>query len=373
MGSTASSLLFAGSVLGIVGGLWLLVRGLSAYREAGRIGDIGTSAIASLAAGEVRVSGVIEAAELTLISPLQSRSCVYYRSRMREAQGRDRRTILDEERAVGFRVHDPTGEVRVFPRGATWDVPDRFGASDDALGDPPSGLALRSGPATVTGAPDRDEQVARLLTPRPAADRSSALDDAFVLDGGLALGGVDALGLSMLGARDYREARLEPGDTVTIVGSALPYDQLPEGEDAGDASHATGGPLAAADDPEIAADLADGRAAGILETDPEEAWGNAAIPGFGIGRPVRPPELDPAARALPLAEAGAAERSRRLFEIAPDTLVLAATPGRPLLISSGEPGVAVTRHEDRFLAGLAGAILAIVSAVVLALQLGGVS
>ena len=41
--------------------------------------------------------------------------------------------------------------------------------------------------------------------------------------------------------------------------------------------------------------VAEARAAGILRATPEEAWGNAAIPGFGIGRPTRPPELDPGA------------------------------------------------------------------------------
>ena len=53
---------------------------MGSYREATRIGDTATSRIASLAAGEVQVSGVIEPAELTLISPLQSTPCVYYRA-----------------------------------------------------------------------------------------------------------------------------------------------------------------------------------------------------------------------------------------------------------------------------------------------------
>lgn len=66
--------------------------------------------------------------------------------------------------------------------------------------------------------------------------------------------------------------------------------------------------------------------------------GNAAIPGFGIGRPVRPPELDPGA--------------------AP-----------PLLISLGAPAAAVNREEERFVVGLLGAVLAIGSAVILAVTL----
>ena len=66
----------------------------------------GTSAIASLAAGEVRVSGVIEAAELTLVSPLQSQPCVYYRAVVARGDGTTGRCGFLEERAVGFRVRD---------------------------------------------------------------------------------------------------------------------------------------------------------------------------------------------------------------------------------------------------------------------------
>jgi signal transduction histidine kinase len=40
---------------------------------------------------------------------------------------------------------------------------------------------------------------------------------------------------------------------------------------------------------QVAANLAEARQAGILLTDPAAAWGNAAIPGFGIGRPVSEP------------------------------------------------------------------------------------
>ena len=66
--------------VGIAAGLWLLARGLGGYRTATRIADTGTSSVASMAAGEVRVAGVIEPAEVTLISPLQSERCVYYRA-----------------------------------------------------------------------------------------------------------------------------------------------------------------------------------------------------------------------------------------------------------------------------------------------------
>jgi hypothetical protein len=133
---------------------------------------------------------------------------------------------------------------------------------------------------------------------------------------------------------------------------------------------ALGGELAA-DDPEVAADVAEARAAGLLADDPEEAWGNAAIPGFGIGRPVREPELHPDATRPTLAEPDAAARAERRFTIAPETLVVAGAPDVPLLIVHGIPGAATARHQDRFVLGLFGAVLAIASAMALAVMIGG--
>ena len=128
------------------------------------------------------------------------------------------------------------------------------------------------------------------------------------------------------------------------------------------------GPRSAADDPEVAADLAEARASGTLARRPGDAWGNAAIPGFGIGRPVVEPLIDPAANALPLAAAEEAAKARRTFEIAPETLVIAASDEVPLLIAHGVPGAVVERGQTRFIVGLLGAILAIVSAMVLAIE-----
>jgi len=86
---------------------------------------------------------------------------------------------------------------------------------------------------------------------------------------------------------------------------------------------------------------------------------------------VAAPTLDPAARVLPLAETEAADRARRTFEIAPEELVIATTPDTPLLVALGPPGSAEARHRQRFLVGLLGAMLAIGSAVALAVMLGG--
>ena len=119
-----------------------------------------------------------------------------------------------------------------------------------------------------------------------------------------------------------------------------------------------------------AAQVAAARADGTLVDDPATAWGNAAIPGFGIGRPVVTPVIDPAANALQLADPEAAARAERTFRIAPETLILAASDEVPLLIAHGVPGVVVGRGQGRFRVGLLGAVLAIASAMVVALSLG---
>ena len=334
---------------GVVAGLILLGRGLGGYRSLIRVADTSTSTISSLAAGEVRISGVVEAAELTLVSLLQSVPCVYYRSTV--GNGGEVRTAdsgFTEETSIGFRVRDATGSLRVFPRDARFDAPVRFDEETGIMGDEPAGLLIREGGSTQPTETDRAAAVTALLTIHDPAGSPSRPG----LRGGS-------------GRRSYREARLEPGDPVTIVGRALPFSDLadPAGADVG-----TGPAL---DDPEVAADLAEARATGTLADDPAAAWGNAAIPGFGIGRPVVEPTIDPAANLLPLADPAEASRTARTFEIAPETLVLAASEEVPLLIAYGVPGLVVERGQDRFVIGLLGAILAIASAMVLAVNVGG--
>lgn len=352
--------LTAFSTLGIGFGLVLLVQGMAGQRRAARIGDTATSTISSIAVGEVRISGVVEPAELTLTSPLQSETCVYYRARITESDGRWEHSVLDEERAVGFRVRDASGDVRVFPGSAQWAAPEQFNEQVGSLTERPLGLRLRTGGAFKSPAEDREAQIAALLTVQQPAKGPPQLPG---------IGGL--MGVTLYGAVSchYRESRIELGDVVTIVGMALPFDQLPDptGADNVDGFDASGGIA----DSEVAADLAEAREAGMLETDPRAAWGNAAIPGFGIGHPTRAPELDAGAAALPLATEAQAKQTERTFEIAPDTLIVAGSPEAQLLISLGPPGVAVEREETRFLIGLLGAVLAIVSAVALATSLSG--
>jgi hypothetical protein len=351
-------------LFGAGGGLFLLWRGFGGYRTAVAVGDTSTSSIASLAAGEVRVSGTIEAGEVTLVSPLQSRPCVWYRARVRTTGDNDRE-VFAEERAVGFRVRDADGVIRVFPEGARIGAGLRFDARTSFMGDAPAGLSLRSGSAFgpgegAGGDPTiaREAAIAALLTVRMPDDQPEPGIDG----GGGSPGG---------GGRDYEEARLEVGDVVTVVGTALPFGHLPDPFGADRMDRATD-PLAGLDDPLVAAEVAAARANGTLRT-PEEAWGNAAIPGFGIGRPVREPELDPDADRPAVAPAELARQVAARFDIAPDTLVIAAAEGSPLLIAEGAPEAVVAREQGRFMIGLLGAVLAVGSAIVAAIVLGGLS
>ena len=351
IGPTAPATL---AIVGMAAGLFLLYRGLAGYRRANLIADLAGSTISAIAVGENRISGTVEAAELSLTSPLQSEPCVYYRATVTEHGDRSESRIFHDERALGFRVRDASGSIRVFPGGATFDVPDVFHARSGVLGEEPAGLRLRSGPATEVAHKDRAAQVAELLTVHAGP---TTLDG---LAGSTALGPVFGLGG---GRREYREARLAVGDPVTIVGMVLPFDQLgdPDSSDALD-----GGLDAAGADPEVAADLAAAQARGTLASNPEQAWGNAAIPGFGIGRPVRTPVLDPAAHSTPLASAAQAEEAQRTFDIKPDSLIVAGGSGLRLLVTLGSPAVAAQRADDRFIVGLLGAGLSVGSALALA-------
>ena len=155
---------------GIAAGLFLLWRGFGGYRTAMRISDIATSRIASIAVGEVRLTGIVEPAEMLLTSTLQSASCVYYRATVKDTSGDTDTTVHDEVRAVGFRVRDESGDLRVFPRNAQWDVPPRFEATSSRTDGPAPGLRLRAGSPYQLAAPDREMQIADLLTPDQPLD-----------------------------------------------------------------------------------------------------------------------------------------------------------------------------------------------------------
>lgn len=365
------------SGVALAGGLVAFGRGLLAYRSASRVSSLASSPIVGMAGGEVRVTGTVEAGSTTLISPLQSAPCVYFRSRIlgQGDRGGTGGTYFSDERTVQFSVRDDTGVACVFPRGARWELVPRLDEHTGLAGEEPPGLMINMSGAMIATPRDRDAQVAALLT---VHDSST----------GRPFGGAPAAGssLSLLGTSgagtfedrlSYQEYRVEPGDTVTIVAAAVPFGELPALAAGGDAAE---DPLG---DPEIAADLEAARAAGLLQA-AEDAWGNAAIPGFGIGHPTRAPELDPGATPQPVDPmAGVPDRAggdptvtRRPdgapavdFQLDPGTLVLASIPEQRMTIYQGSPAEAASRNETAFWLGVGGAALAVVAAAALAIQL----
>ena len=206
-----------------------------------------------------------------------------------------------------FRISDGRGSVRVVPDGARWEIEPAFDASTSLLGEEPAGLERRRGPGPMSAIADepgamtelqRQAAIDALLTvrrPEPAPD----IDVGWGIVGSMPRGA----------GRRYQEARLEPGETVTIVGQALPWSDV----HARAQSALTDRNL----DRAISDDIARARASGALAASPIEAWGNAAIPGFGIGQPTRLPIWTPRAPS---------PRSRSLRPIARPW---SATPSMP--------------------------------------------
>jgi hypothetical protein len=360
---TVSPIALALAVIGLVGGIFLFGRGLVAYRRDRLITAVATSSLDGLAAGEVRVTGVVQALDQQLTSPLQSRPCVWYRARI-ETTGDNSRVLFAEERAVHFRVTDEHGQVRVVPRGARWEIGLAFDASTGLMGNEPAGLVRRRGagyspilpddPERLTGS-QRQAAIEALLTvaPTPPEDPEAA-------DGTRS----GLLGVALNGpGRHYEEARLEVGQNVTVLGHAMPW---------GDLRHEQ---LEAAIDSNveraIADDIAAARATGELAASPEEAWGNAAIPGFGIGRPTRAPELDPEADAPDVAGPAADRAAMARYELPAEELVVAGSSDGGLAIYAGTPAAAVQRHDLAFVLGLVGAVMAVVGALALGAAVTG--
>ena len=349
------------AIVGLIGGMVLFARGLVAYRRDRLISAVATSSLDGLAAGEVRVSGLVQAIDQLLTSPLQSRPCVWYRARV-ESTGDDRRVFLDEERAVHFRISDGRGRIRVVPGGARWEIGSAFDESTSLTGDEPPGLDRRrvagygmvmpDDPATMTEE-QRRAAVDALLTVGPPAPLDAA-------DGA---GTIHLVGtLETGGGHRYREARLEVGETVTVIGQALPWADVRQLLEAMGGSN---------QERAIADDIADAREAGELAASPEEAWGNAAIPGFGIGQPTRPPELDPDAQPPPAVGPMDHEMAVERYETPADELVLARAPGGALAIYRGTPQAAAQQHDLAFLLGLVGAVMAVCCTLALGVMLAG--
>jgi hypothetical protein len=309
------------------------------------------------------VSGTVEPVALTLVSPLQSTPCVWYRARIEES-GESSRVLMNEERSQEFDLRDATGRVRIVPRGARWEIGPVFDESTGLTGDEPPGLAPRTGssfaviaerdPAALSGL-ERDAAIADLLrvkAPAPPVD-TSALEDAAPFGASLGVGGR---------RKRYRESRLEPGQTVTIIGQARPWSDVREAMAAWDAGSNV--------DRDIAGDIAAARAAGMLVGSPEEAWGNAAIPGFGIGKPTGMPEVDPEATPPEVVEPPPEPTPAGRYLIGDDELVIAR--GRsPLAIYAGTPAEAEMHHDSSFVLGIVGAVMSVVSVLAVGVLLTG--
>ena len=238
----------------------------------------------SIAAGEVRISGVIEPAELTLVSLLQSVPCVYYRATIGEDDDEHDagRGGVVEERAVGFRVRDATGELRVFPRDAPGSMrPIRFDGLDRHA-------RRRAGRPRDA---DRRGRSGRRARPRGARSTTCC---------GSAIRATAPCGPSLAERRGARRVPRGPpragrrSSRSSGGRSRSATCAIPTGADIGSGADAVGVTIRRSPPtsprPARRATLAD---------DPDDAWGNAAIPGFGIGRPIRPaddrPGREPAA------------------------------------------------------------------------------
>jgi hypothetical protein len=361
------------AVCGIAFGLVALARGLLAYQRALDVATIATAPVTGLAAGEASVTGTVEYGPNHLRSPLQGVPCVHYHARIERHEGDSTRTVYASARSVSFRVRDESGSILVFPAGARWSVAERVRESAWGGGTPASVMMHADEPVVAT-ARTRDEQIAELLTVH-APVRLERDDSPLTSAAGSILGG------SLGGGRtEYREDRLEAGEVVTVTGTAVPFadvDELAVGSDP-DLDE----PLA---DPEIAADIASARAAGMLAPSAAAAWGNAMIPGFGIGRPIRPPELDPGVprAGLPVdsvddggpgfsgGSRGGLESVGAPYGLAAGDLVLASIPGVPLRIMAGAPEQVESRERATFWQGLGGAVVAVASIGLLVLALTG--
>ncbi len=349
---------------GMVGGLVLFVRGLQAYRHDRLISSVATSTIDSIAAGEVRLTGVVEPIDQTLISPLQSKPCVWYRARV-ETTGDNSRVLMDEEKAQEFRLRGATGEIRVVPRGARWEIGAVFDERTSITGAEPTGLQRRSGtaysawaerdPETMTDIERETAAQALLTVQRPASAFETTDWDQ---------GGGSFLGAQQSQGRRYREARLEPGRTITILGQAWPWGEVREVVLAWNPSSNI--------ERDIAGDLAFAREMGTLAASPEEAWGNAAIPGFGIGAPTVAPELDPEARRPAVPEDPSVhEDALAKYDIPDEEMVLSRGLSGGMAIYAGTPDEATQHHDLAFLVGVVGAVMAALCAFALGALITG--
>ena len=121
----------------------------------------------------------------------------------------------------------------------------------------------------------------------------------------------------------------------------------------------------------IAEDIATARELGTLAASPEEAWGNAAIPGFGIGAPTAQPELDERARQPETVSEEAHEDALAQYDIPNEELILSRGQKGEMAVYLGAPQAAVMHHDFAFALGVLGAFMAVFCALGLGAILTG--
>ena len=276
--------------------------------------------------------------------------CVYYRSTIGDAG--ERRPRNAATRGAGDRLPGPRRDrdIRVFPRGARFDAPVRFEGETGTVGDEPAGLDIRRGGPTRIAEVDRAAAAAELLRVRAPIRWSPA--------------GRGAATRTAVGR--YREARLEPGDAVTIVGPRCPSptwpirpaptsptDRRPPRRPGGRRRPRRG---------------AGGRACSpTTRARPGATRRSRASGSAGRSRARPRPGGAPAAAGRP----DEAARAERTFDDRPGDAGPRGLREVPLLIASASRARSSRGARTQFLVGLLGAILAIASAMVARGQLSG--
>ena len=297
-----------------------------------------TSRISSIAVGEVLVSGTAEPIELTLVSPLQSAPCLYYRSRDHGYRRRQRQRGLP--RGTRGRVPGPRrercgpGVSRAAP-GSTCPIASTSDGGRGTATRPAScrGRGRRSGPG-----PDRESQIAALLTvrdpprthgrrPLPSAARPVRRASGW---------------RSRAATGTTREARIEAGDAVTVVGRVLPFAELadPAAANLLDGSMVVGDRSGGRRGPRRGAGAgAPGRDARRRPgaTPRSRASGSAGRSGRRSWIRRRRRRRRPIRRSRP--GRGTRSRSRRRRSSSP------TRRRRPLLVSLGAPAAVAARHR----------------------------
>ena len=210
----------------------------------------------------------IEPAEMTLISRAPERAVRLLPRRPSATAGDpwppDRG--YTEERSIGFRVRDATGSIRVFPRGARFDAPVRFEADRD--------VGRRAGRARhPTRGPTPDRRGRPRGGRRRAADRRGTPSESAPLAGRRRRDGRRSL------PRDAARAGRRGHDRragAPLLRSAR----------SGRGRRRATAPDRRSTTPRSRPTSPRPRRGRHARRRPAEAWGNAAIPGFGIGRPV---------------------------------------------------------------------------------------